>query len=202
MIFLVKEEDMPTAPLEQLRISKRRCDRLRNFFSGFGILPIVIHGIVIVMGFIGGNVVKYSPFELLFEFFTVMLGALAVVLSVLAKEEQKFFPFAVASILLYGASGWINWREYCLLFAVVSLAMLSVAMKFCDYNEKLMEIDGYPYFKHHNENRSFESVTRTRANEIAKYGAIVDAEKFFEKDFQELKDEQKPKIDKTHWLGS
>ncbi len=200
MVFL-KEKDMATAPLEDLRYSKKRCDYLRNLTSGIGVVLMALEVVMVAVG-IPEAIITSGAVDILIMLLYVLSGAGGVIFSVLAKEEQKFFYTAIGCVIGYGIFASITADPIGMLATLVALIFVPIARYFYYYNEKLKAIKGYPSFNHHDEHRSFEGLTRTQALENLKNGGIVDADSFFEKDFKELKGEKEKEKepDKTDWL--
>lgn len=199
MAYFLKEEDMPTATLEDLRYTKKRCDRWRNLFSGICCFTyaahIVIHTPVYIIAFIA-----LSQVGMLFGLFMLLAGCTSVVFSVLAKEERKFTIPALASYLVYLISEIIIGEpEVGVISFLVSVPCLFASLHFRNYNEKLSQIKGYPYFNHHEENRQFEALTRLQAIEMCKNGGnIINPEEFFSVDKKSV---EKKEVDKSDWLS-
>ena len=200
MAYFLKEKNMPTAPLEDLRYSKKRCDRWRNLFSGICCFLYAAHVIVHTPAYLIGFI-ALGQLEMLFGFFMILSGCASVVFSVLAKEERKFTIPALASYLVYFISEIIIGEpEVGVISSLISVPCLFASLHFRNYNEKLSQIKGYPYFNHHEENRQFESLTRLQAIEMCKNdGSITNPDDFFRKDKTQLN--EKKEIDKSDWLG-
>lgn len=200
MVFL-KEKDMPTATLEDLRYSKKRCDYLRNLSSGLGV-GLMAFDVIMNAANILEAVFVSTAFETFVMILYVLVGAAGVIFSVLSKEEQKFFYTAAGCVIGYGILASIAGEPIGMIATLMALIFLPVSRYFYYYNEKLKAINGYPSFNHHDEHRKFEGLTRTQAIENLKNGGIVDADSFFEKDIKELRDEKEKEKepDKTDWL--
>ena len=200
MVFL-KVKDMPTAKLDDLRYSKKRCDYLRNLSSGFGVALMALEVVMVAIG-IPESIITSGAFDVFVMLLYVLLGAAGVIFSVLSKEEQKFFYIAMGCVIGYGIIASVTLEPIGMLATLLALIFVPVARYFYYYNENLKAIKGYPSFDHHDEHRKFEGLTRTKAIENLKNGGIVDADSFFEKDIKELRDEKEKEKepDKTDWL--
>lgn len=202
MPFLVKPKDMGTAELEDLRYSKKRCDRFRNIFCGGSCLAYALDIIMELEEF--PKFFVMPVFELLLVLAAVLLSAAGIATEILAKEESKYYAFAYAA---RAASVFINIFSFPT-YAVIHLLLTPLTLLahiLSVYNERLSEVDGYPYFTRHMENIRNEGMTREQVKAQFANGGKVDPEEFFtKKTMEELHaaDEKSKEIDKSDWLGS
>lgn len=203
MPFLVKPKDMGTAELEDLRYSKKRCDRLRNIFCGGSCIGYALNLILGLVQFPGYLVMPTS--ELLRVFAMMLLSAAGIVTEILAKEQSKCYVFTyVARFLLILLDDHMSLITLAAIQAFFTLYTV-LAHILSVYNERLSEVDGYPYFTRHMENIRNEGMTREQVKAQYSGNGIVDPEEFFtKKTMEELHaaDEKSKEIDKSDWLGS
>lgn len=209
MAFLVKGKDMGTAPLEELKYSKKRCDKLRNFLSGLCCIPFAFASLETAISFVIG-LSKFEAREGLMAFIVIASGIFCVVFSVLSKEECKYFWVTVVFYAIYGLSTLEIIRVNYVLrddfyyitsaaFAAVSVPCYIGSVLLRNYNAKLACLEGYPSFTSIGIKRKYDSTSREQAKEIYKTNGIVNPDDFFTVDKAEL---EKPKdVDKSDWLS-
>lgn len=204
MPFLVKPKDMGTAELEDLRYSKKRCDRLRNIFCGGSCLAYALNLLLMLENFPKFLVMPIK--DLLLTIAIILVCAAGIISEVVAKEEVRYYAFAyaarVAVIILDYQIEELNLftaTHFILTASTLIVQLLSI------YNERLSEVDGYPYFTRHKESIRREAMTREQVKAQYSGNGIVDPEEFFtKKTMEELHaaDEKSKEIDKSDWLGS
>lgn len=204
MPFLVKPKDMGTAELEDLRCSKKRCDRFRNFFCGGSCFVYAFNIITMLVTFPRWLVMPIK--DLLLIISIVLMCAAGIITEVLAKEENKYYVFAYAARMAVIILDFQFEELYMLTDTHLFLTLFTVLAQLLSvYNKRLSEVDGYPYFTRHKESIKRESMTREQTKAQYSGGGIVDPEEFFtKKTIEELHDddEKSKEIDKSDWLGS
>ncbi|MBE6837847.1 MAG: hypothetical protein E7509_07665 [Ruminococcus sp.] len=209
MAYLLKPKDMQTAPLDDLRYSKKRCDKLRGFVCGLAFFPVAISVFTVIVQqvLLGGAILTLftgTAYQILTYFFLILSGVVASILIVLLKEEKKYFIPAIIMLAvhasLYAMAGILDGFVLVTIATVLMPFLKSLAV----YNDHLKEVEGYPLFNRHKEFRSFEGTSRVQLLESLKTGGGVDAEQFFGTDIKSLRQNEQEKDipDKTEWLGS
>lgn len=141
MDFLVKISEMPTAPLSELRSSKKTCDRVRNsfclacclFFVAFGLLdfPKAFRGIAF-------STVANTVF--------IVSTVISIISVVLMKDEIRFSIPTGLGYIAYGAVT-VPAGDIIQLGCFIVIFIVTILLGYmCYYNSKLKLLPDYPHF--------------------------------------------------------